>query len=399
MIKEKFLWWLLPLFVLVSGNFSPLRIGPILPIYWLFFIYAVSKRKVITGYFSKSSLSIMGLVVFGSIAIVIATYTVISQQIVGNEFEGALHPIAYSLLAVCRYIFILLILILLCRGGVTNNRSWWNALFLGYFLILVPLYLQVILHKFFNFEIGYIFPVETGFRYGGLIGEPQTISAWLCCFFFCLVSDVRYYAKSSLKTFLYVSIVISLILTQSTSWIMAFSLFVLLRARLWLIFSVVFGLVISGISAQILDKIFAEMFVISERSITLAGGYELFSKSPLNIIFGYGAGLTPYLLPSTDIFHQYPVFNLSDLGRQTIMNTYLEVIFEMGLIGAFLYFYLLFRAVQISSPKQFLCLAPILIGVFGISGGFGSGYFIVCIPILLALSKSEPSIVTSHLRE
>lgn len=399
MIREKFLWWLLPWFVLVSGNFSPLRIGPILPIYWLLAIYAVSKRKVIADYFLKSGLSIIVLVVFGSIAIVIPTYTVISQQIVGNEFEGAMHPIAYSLLAVCRYIFILLILILLGRGGATNNRCWWKALFLGYFLILIPLYLQVILHKFYGFEIGYIFPVETGFRYGGLIGEPQTISAWLCCFFFCLVSDVRGSAKSSLKTFLYVSIVISLILTQSTSWILAFSLFVLLRARLWLIFSVVFGLIISGILAQILDKIFAEMFIISERSITLAAGYELFGKSPLNVFLGYGAGLTPYLLPGTDIFRQYPVFDLSDLGRQTIMNSYLEVVFEMGLIGAFLYFYLLFRALQFSSPKQLLFLAPILIGVFGISGGFGSGYFIVCIPVLLSLSKIKPSIVNTHLRK
>ena len=387
MIAEKFLWWLLPGFVLISGNFSPLRIGPILPIFWLLAIYVICKRRLLEKFFLKSGLSVVAMVAIIINAVVVAAYTTMSHQIAGNEFEGAIQPIAYSVMTLCRYILIVLVLIVLSSEEAMKYRNWWVALFVSYFLILVPLYIQVIIHVFFGYEVGYLFPTETGIRYGGFIGEPQTISAWLCCFFFCLIAGMGSDAKASTKIFLYASLIIALVLTQSTAWALASLLFILSRTKLWLFVLVMAGFVFFGLATQIAEKIAVEMFAISERSVTIAAGFELFTNAPINIFFGYGLGLTPYLIVGTDFFSEFPVFNLSHLGRQTIMNSYLEVVYELGMFGSFLYFFILLKASRITSIRQLLILIPILVGIFGDSGGFGAGYFLISIPILLNLSR------------
>ena len=131
----------------------------------------------------------------------------------------------------------------------------------------------------------------------------------------------------------------------------------------------------------------ADVFTVSERSVTVLAGAELFMSSSLNILLGYGVGLTPYLISSTDVFSDYPFFNLSSLGRQNVMNSYLELFFEFGLIGGLLYFYLLIKASRITTAKQLVAILPILTGIFGIGGGFSSGYFLISVPLVLRLSR------------
>lgn len=393
MIADRLLWWLLPGFVLVSGNFSPFRIGPILPIFGLLIIYVLGQHGQLSKFFQKNSLTVLALVVITAGAILMALYTAIDYGLQGNEFEGALQPIPYSLMSLCRYLLVVLVLIILTREDALHYRKWWLALLVSYYVILLPLYAQALLHVFFNYDFGYLFPVETAMRYGGLIGEPQTISAWLCSLFMVLFLGVRDRATRFVQFLLIASLLLALVLTQSTAWIIAFLSFWLIRARLWQIAIILLVMVITGVADRVTEKIIADIFTVSERSITILAGVELFIKNPMTMLFGYGVGLTPYLITNTDVFASYASFNLSDMGRQTVMNTYLEVIFEFGLVGGLVYFYLLIKACRITSIREVLNVLPILIGIFGVSGGFSSGYFLISVPFILRLSKNQKATV------
>lgn len=389
MITDKLLWWLIPGFVLASGNFSPFRIGPILPIFGLLIVYVLSQHGQLIKFFQRNGLVVLAMAAVTASAILMAAYKVMDYQLQGNEFEGAIQPIVYSLMSLCRYLLVVLILIVLTRDDALKYRGWWLALLASYCVILLPLYVQAFLHVFFNFEFGYLFPVENGMRYGGLIGEPQTISAWLFSIFLVLYLGVDDLKTGLAKFLLIVSMLIVLNLTQSTAWILGFFVFVLLRARLGIITLLLVVIVATGVFDRVTDKIIADIFTVSERTVTILAGVELFTSSPLSMLFGYGVGLTPYLINSTDVFTDYPVWNLSDLGRQTVMNSYLEVFFEIGLISGLLYFYLLIKASRITSFREVLTILPILVGVFGISGGFSSGYFLISIPLVLRLSRNS----------
>lgn len=387
MITDRFLWWLIPGFVLISGNFSQFRIGPVLPIFGLLIIYVLSQHGQLSKFFQRNGLVVLAMAAVTAGAILMATYTVMDYQLQGNEFEGAIQPIAYSLMSLCRNLLVVLVLIILTRDDALNYRRWWLALLTSYCIILLPLYAQAFLHVFFNLDFGYLFPVENGMRYGGFIGEPQTISAWLFSFFLVLYLGVDDRATGLAKFLLIVSILIALVLTQSTAWILGFFTFVLLRARLGMIALIVVVIVATGVVDRVTDKIVADIFTVSERTVTILAGVELFMSNYFSVLFGYGVGLTPYLLKNTDVFANYPLWDLSDLGRQTVMNSYLEVFFEFGLIGGLLYFYMLIKASRITSLRQVFSILPILVGIFGISGGFSSGYFLLSVPLILRLSR------------
>lgn len=389
MIAAKLMWWLIPGFVLVSGNFSPFRIGPILPIFGLLIIYVLSQHNQLSKFFHRNGLVVLAMAAVTAGAILVAAYMVIDYKLQGNEFEGAIHPIAYSLMSLCRYLLVILILVVLTRDDVFKYRGWWLALLTSYCVILFPLYAQAFSHVFLKIDFGYLFPAENGMRYGGLIGEPQTISAWLFSFFLVLYLGLDNQAASLAKFLLIISVLIALFMTQSTAWILGFFIFVLLRAKLWMIALLLVVIVAVGVSDLVIDKIIADIFTVSERSVTILAGAELFMINSFSMLFGYGVGLTPYLINNTDVFNSYPVWSLSDLGRQTVMNSYLEVFFEFGLIGGLLYFYLLVKGSRITSLRQLLPILPILAGVFGISGGFASGYFLISVPLILRLSKER----------
>ena len=388
MITDKLLLWLIPGFVLFSGNFSPFRIGSILPIYGLLIVYVLSQHGQLIKFFQRNGLVVLAMAAVTAIAILMAAYKVMEYQLQGNEFEGAIQPIAYSLMSLCRYLLVVMILIVLTRDDALKYRGWWLALLTSYCVILLPLYAQAFLHFFFNFDFGYLFPVDNLMRYGGFIGEPQTISAWLFSFFLVLYLGVDNQTTGLAKFLLIFSILIALNLTQSTAWMLAFFIFVLPRARLGIIALLLVVIVTSGVFDRVTDKIVADIFTVSERTVTLLAGAELFTSSSFTLLFGFGVGLTPYLITNTDVFADYPVWNLSNLGRQTVMNSYLEVFFELGLIGGLLYFYLLIKASRITSFREVLTFLPMLVGIFGISGGFSSGYFLISVPLILRLSRN-----------
>lgn len=389
MILAKLMWWLIPGFVLISGNFSPFRIGPMLPIFGLLIIYVMSQRGQLSRFFQRNLLVVLAMAALTAGAILIVTYMVMDYELQGNEFKGAIHPIAYALMSLCRCLLVVLVLVVLTRDDVFKYRGWWLALLISYCVILFPLYVQAFSHVFFSIDFGYLFPVENGMRYGGLIGEPQTISAWLFSFFLVLYLGVDGRATGLAKFLLIISVLVALFLTQSTAWMLGFFIFVLLRANLGVIALLLVVIVAAGVSDRVMDKIMADMFTVSERSVTILAGAELFMTNSLSILFGYGVGLTPYLINNTDVFNNYPVWRLSDLGRQTVMNSYLEVFFEFGLVGGLLYFYLLIKASRLTSRSQVLTISPILVGVFGVSGGFSSGYFLIAIPLVLRLSRER----------
>ena len=389
MNADRFLWWLMPGLVLVSGNFSPFRLGPILPIFGLLIIYVITKYRQLSKFFQRNSILVLVLALFIIGAILMMLYVAVNQQLQGNEFEGAIHPILYSLMSLCRYLLVVMVLIILTHKDALKYRGWWRALLASYCVILLPLYAQAFLHIFFNFDFGYLFPVENGMRYGGLIGEPQTISAWLCSFFLVLYLGADDRVASLAKFMLIVSIFTVLILTQSTAWILGLFVFVFFQIKIRIALLILVVVMIVGVFDSISDKILADIFLVSERTVTILAGAELFMSSYLNILLGYGVGLTPYLINNTDVFSGYPEFNLSHLGRQTVMNSYLEVFFELGLIGGLLYFYLLIKASNITTLRQVLIISPILVGIFGVSGGLSSGYFLISVPLLLRLSRQK----------
>ena len=389
MIYKRYFWWLLPFFVVTSGNFSPFRVGPILPIFWLLGAYTVGERKLLKSFFLRNGYIAYIMIALVICAVFVTLNTTSSYGISGDEFAGAVHPIVYSLMSLFRSLFVIFVLIVLCRGEMTSYKRWFDALIFSYCVTLIPLYAQAILYFFFGYEVGYLFPTETGMRYGGFIGEPQTISAWLCCIFFCLMRSDRVNSNSNSKFALYSSILLALALTQSTAWILSFFIFMLTRTKWWFFLFVTIFSAVTGIVAQVSEKIFADIFIISERSVTIAAGFELFTKNLVDVLFGYGAGMTPYLITGTEIFAEYTSFDLSSLGRQTVMNSYFELICEFGLIGAALYSFLLVKACNIVTLRQIFLLLPILIGIFGVSGGFSSGYFLIGVPMLMNLSKTK----------
>ena len=389
MNTSKLLWMLVPGFVLISGNFSEFRIGPILPIFGLLICFVISEHSQLNKFFQKNVQVMLAIAAVTVGTILMAIHTITDYHLKGDEFEGAIRPIAYSLMSLSRYLLVILVLIVLYCDNTLKNRVWWLPLIVTYCAIAFPLYAQAVFHTIFNIDFGYLFPVENRMRYGGFIGEPQTISAWLVSIYLVLflgVDEKSAVLKKSLLTF---SILTVLTLTQSTAWVLSFFTFVLMRARFGIIALLVVVIVATGLYDHVMGKIIADIFTVSERTITILAGGELLMANLLSLLFGYGTGLTPYLIINTDVFTNYPVWNLSDLGRQTIMNSYLEVFCELGIIGGFMYYYIIIKASRIKSSREMLNILPILVGIFGISGGFSSGYFLISVPLILGLSRER----------
>ncbi len=383
MIVPRWFWFAFPICVVISGNFSPLRVGPILPIFLLLVILACLSAKAVLNLFLSSAVirvSAFVLVLF----LIYRSFTILNENSVDLiQFEQAINPEVYSLLSIGRYLLGLFVISIFRNSDFCVDLKVTKLIFATYFALTIPLFSQA-LAFFYSLEFGYLFFNATGVRFGGLFGEPQTVSAWICCLYITL-NALPQYIKRAHRAILTCTLIGALILTQSTAWILAMAFYFFTQSNkkiLVLLLTFASGLLFGD---QMIEKVFAELFTISERSVTVVAGWEVFSGEMSNWVLGYGVGLTPFVIPGAEIFFYFPDLDLSGLGRQTVMNSFLEVIFEFGVVGSFLYLFLLSRALCVSNLRQFLAVFPLFIGIFGVGGGLVSGYFLIFAPLIVLL--------------
>ena len=384
-----FFWYLMPFFVLISGNFSPYRIGPVSPIYILIALYVLVNIKVLINILYNNGRLTLFYFIFIFYTIFFSMMSINVFNIQGNEFNGAISPSLYTFLGVFRYTLILFFVLIVSRVEYLPHKNIYRSILSLYLLLLSILVLQVFAFNIFNIELGYIYHYGDAVRYGGLTGEPQTLSAWIFTSFLFLYTykndqthNLRY------KFFLLLSMAITLIFTESTVWILAFLSFIVIYFKYtfytkFLILGLLMYLVFGGLGQELENKIYGDLLLISERSITIVAGFEVFSNNFYTYIFGYGASLSPYLIINTEIMETYPWFNLSNIGRQNVMNTYLEILFEFGIFGVIIFLYLFFKNSNIVNIRTFVALIPIFIGIFSIGGGFVASYSAIFIPLIV----------------
>lgn len=377
-------------FSLISGNFSPLRLGPILPIFSYLVFIGFLHISLILKFAQKTPFAIYSMLVIIVSGYFASNASIEDFMISGFEFSGAQDPHIYAAMATARLIISIGILIVVAKMFQQNEKNAVIALYFLHAILVISLFFQAIFFNFFDIEIGYIYQNNAGTRFGGILGEPQTLSAWICSTMFCVFSSRNLMVIRGARAWLILSTAASLALTSSTAWIISFIAFMvilsnlaLLRAFIFLIFSVIFFDVVY-------NKLYADLFVVSERSVTLLAGYEFFTDNIGNVIFGYGPGMSPYLLPKSAIFQEFPQLDLSDVGRQNVMNTFLDLTFEFGVIGFVIYAFLVAKALSIQSFNDLKKLLPMLIGMMGVGGGYASGYFLLCAPGLLLLGRRDP---------
>lgn len=383
-------WLLLPLFVLTSGNFSPFRVGLMLPIYAAFIFYVFLHRKDLLDFLRREGVLSLLTLISVTVSIIAVLRSIELYHIHGTEFLGAINPVFYSTLALLRYIFTLGFLVVYAANIGQNFDRCCTAISVSYFLIFSLLCIQALCYKVGGLEIGYLFPDPRGLRFGGFVGEPQTASAWMFSLFYVLYFRWMHKSDRSMPygVLLIATQLLSLWFTQSTAWMMAFAVFVASQCNFKYILLLLTCFPFAGILEKLQDKISADLFTISERSISVVAGFQLFSHDLISTVFGYGIGLSPYLIVRTPIFAAYPNFNLSSLGRQTVMNSYLEPLFELGVAGAVILFYFFIKVSGVRKPAQWLALLPLMTGIFGVSGGFMSGYFLLAAPLILHMSAN-----------
>ena len=375
-------WYLMPIFVLLSGNFSPYRIGPILPIFLLMIFYVVVRFRELIYILRNERFFAFLLSFFVLYSIFVSFLSIEGFAIRGNEFNGAIDPILYSTMGVLRYVAVFLFAAIVSRFETMPSKTIYLSVLTLYMLLIFTLMFQATSFILFDKVFGYIYDVGGIIRYGGVIGEPQTLSAWIfSSFFFLHIYSGSYRKKRYLGFFLLFGVFVALLLTRSTAWIIVMTVFMLIhfRKNIFVIFLMLLLIAIFSITLgqEVLNKIAHDLFIASERSVTILAGYELFSLNLFTVLFGYGQSLSPYLLVGTNIFETFPQFNLSDLGRQNVMNSYFEIFFELGIFGMLLFFTLVIKALRLKNKEILIALIPLFLGVFSIGGGFSSAYFIL----------------------
>ncbi len=393
MKQDAYFWILLPIFVAMSGNLAPFRVGPILPIFFLLMAFSILNAQTIVNYFHREKRVFYAAIAMGVFFVAFTLHPMPGLGLRGDEFLGATNPVFYAISTFLRYAICLCSLLTLAHKPYPITGLIRSSLLTTFFILLIPMVLQFLLQIMFGMDFGFVFHTGTGTRYGGLIGEPQTAAAWLTCVFFVLYTIERRtgFPQSPMAWLLLGCQILVLLLTSSTAWILAFGIFMLLRLqrKMMLVFGAASVAALPVLGATIIQKLNAELFQISERSVTIVAGFQAFSVDLRTILFGYGVGLSPYLLGASEIFQLFPDLNLSSLGRQNVMNSYLEIIFEFGVIGAPLFFFLFFRASKIDRWTTAFAIAPVIVGISGVGGGFAAGYLLLAVPLLARLNARE----------
>lgn len=382
-VKKSHLWAYLALVLTAaSGNFSAFKVLSITPIQFLLIGFLIlnfhemfnAKIKVVT-------ITTVLILMFAALMSFISFKMFYDSDI--TYFYGAKHPNLQFILSFGRMMLVLLtIIIILSISNVTSFISFMNRYCLSIVLVLtLTLVCQALIYNLSDMHLGYIFYYGERVRYAGFLGEPQTIQGWISSASIAYVLLKSRQSGSTLigdKNLITIQAlnILALYLTESSLWVACTALFYLVylfkfRFRYAIILSVILALLF----AMLGSKINADLLNVSERSITLLAGYELYTRNMFTIIFGYGLGMSPYLIISSSWFEIYPMFLLSEFGRQVVMNSLIGLIFELGLsvIVVFFIFLMKIRLRRLELAVLFFAI----MGTMVVGNGFWSPFFLL----------------------
>ncbi len=388
-ILNKYLFITLPMFIFLSGNFTPLRVGPITPVY--FWIITFLFNNIASARFFIFHKKYILLLITFLILIFVQYFLIFSYELNKfNTFLGSIRTDAYFFMSLIRYFLIMNFILILMTQYEKYFELIKKAIFITFYVLSITLLIQFSL-DIIGIKVGYVFPGNFINRYGSFIGEPQTAQAWISLSAFYLL----YNSQITGRLYLIIFLTLSLILTSSSAWIAATIIYFAIENKIkfknivQIIMGTIFLVYLIG------DKFFAEFFVVSERSITILAGIDIYSKYFFNIIFGYGVGLSPYVIGESFWFNLYPSMWLGDnFGRQNVMNTPIEYILEFGIYGFILVYAYVSMLKEIGIKINYVLSLPLILGLMTIGGGFVSAYFAIFFPLLIIEPNRQKKITT-----
>lgn len=400
---DRWFWLALPICILASGNFTPFRLGPLTPISLVISLYLLVNMRSAVSLLLRSPVLLGALGLLCLYELFAIGLLLVNPPMGVTGFSGAPPFLLYSAMFFARMILTLLFLATFVDRTAGLSTVGLYALWASYGLLVGQLVLQATLMATDVGDVGYVFSVGSSFpRLGGFFGEPQTIAAWIFCIFFVLYN--HYYPRGlsiePLSIVLVVSLLISLALTFSTTWIIVLGLSIFLRSPLPVKLALAAGVFALLWIPQlpVLTKALHEYTHIGERSITVVAGWQIYARDPLNLLFGYGPGMSPYTMYGADIFQHFPSLNLSHLGRQNVMNSYAELLFESGAIFSIIYLVNYLVAANVRTLRSLINILPVLLGIFSVGGGLYAGYFVLALAVMGVLDKGE-IVSTSRTRQ
>ena len=337
--KIDFFVFIAVLAVCLSGNFSPFKFLSINAVQLFIICYLTLNLKSV--YYAKVPAWALIFVLYAVSLLFVSYLNFLYFSVEEIQyFSGSVNPLLYFILSFGR-VFILVIILYLTSAKTDLStefkflKKFTKSLF--YFLS-VSVFLQATAFYFFQVTFGFKFFYGDSVRFGSFIGEPQTLQSWISSAFVCYICLI---SQNNLKDTLFsrklillqVTHVITLFLCSSTVWIVAvFAFYIFSLYRLRLISNILLVAACFSIAQVIMPKISVDILSISERSITILAGAEIFTKNLSNIFVGYGLGMSPYLIISSSWFENFPVFLMSEFGRQTVMNSFFGLLFEVGIL-------------------------------------------------------------------
>ena len=368
-----------PVSLWLSSPFYGLRLGPISPFYLLLIPLILKARFMIP----REQLVLFLLLII----LPIYSYYIFNSYCYKScdSFLGAIHPLVYSFLYYIRYLVAIYTLWIVVSKDILQVKQLVLLLNL---VILIFFILSVVQLSLFNMGIviGEVFEeggiILGGKRFDVLFGEPNHVHSWLIPAYIVLNTIRR---TPITKDPYFYAVLTVLIISFSTAWFLVISIYIIFKLSKTLSFSLTIPLIIAVLlflfNYLVVDmadfKVIKELITINQRSVTILAGWEFFRNE---VLFGYGVGMSPFFLPNSNIFAQYPVFNMSDLGRQNVMSTPLSIVFEFGVAGTILLLISLGRYLGVIYRSGLL---PILLITFIPYLMVGSGF--VAIPHLFNL--------------
>lgn len=259
-----------------------------------------------------------------------------------SSFAGALNPVFYSIASGARYFLAFYIYYSMRKWQFITDKHIDLAcrFIINYFFFIVLL--QTVSYSL-GYPLGGYFwggLLYDGVRYDALFGEPSHVHSWLVPAF--IIYSINRDAISYPNL---LKVLALLVICFSLAWLTALIVFLVyyrFGARGTAFIAMVGAVVSFTFLASVIDfndlKYVVELSGLNERTITYFAGWEMYAG---NWLFGYGVGATPYLLPLTDWFSNYPSYDLSEFGRQNVMSTPLAVLYEFGLVGTLIIIFLL----------------------------------------------------------
>ena len=395
-IRRNYLYTLIAVLALCfSGNFSEFKLFSATPIQLLLILYLMLNIKALVR--AKTSQPIMLFILY-ILAVIILGYINFRYSLTQDikYFSGALDPFLYFLLSFIRVIMLILIVYLIANKIDVSSEHEFVISFtkIAFYTLSVSVILQALLSSTNSVTYGFMYFYGDQPRYGSFFGEPQTLQSWITSAFvsnICLASRLNQKHIVFKKKFLAMQLIhiLSLYLTSSTVWIFAtFVFYTVIAFRFRLVNVIIFIGVGFFIALVLMNKIVADLLTVSERSITILAGAEIYLLDIYNVLFGYGLGMSPYLIIGTNWFENYSIFLMSDFGRQIVMNSFLGLLFEVGILAVLPITLYSLRILMFGRHISATFLAG-FVGTLSIGNGFWAPSFILILVAMLLSIRTQ----------